>query len=165
MHALLLIVTTSLVLSSGANPSKRPRELWSVDKAFKNADVVLIAFATAHRDARDGEAIPPNGYEEYLSGVITTFEIMQTVKGNEIRKTVDLIHFKKTSEGERLSNGPCLVKFSVRPKPKDDKLEIHIGKGPHWYMLFLKKRADGKYEPVSGQVDPDDSVKIMNDYR
>ena len=33
------------------------------------------------------------------------------------------------------------------------------------YMLFLKKRSDGRYEPVSGQYDPDDSVKLVQSYR
>ena len=29
------------------------------------------------------------------------------------------------------------------------------------YMLFLKRRADGRYEPVSGRIDPARTVRVL----
>ncbi|HQR42137.1 MAG TPA: hypothetical protein PLX97_05620, partial [Gemmatales bacterium] len=64
---------------------------------------------------------------------------------------------------------PATGKGKGRGKPKEKEGELTItivgNSGPEFYMLFLKKRADGKYEPVSGQIDPVDSVKMMSNYR
>ncbi|HQR41494.1 MAG TPA: hypothetical protein PLX97_02395, partial [Gemmatales bacterium] len=117
MHTFMLMVTALLMVGHSAGSKTRIGEEMLIDQAFKQADVVVIAFANAHRDAKPGEMKPPQDVEKYLAGVITTFEIMQVVKGNEPRKTIELVHFKFAINGQRLAHSPpSLVRFKIRPK-------------------------------------------------
>ena len=58
-------------------------------------------------------------------------------------------------------NGPLLVSFrrtSLELRTKEGgKLELGVPS----YLLFLKARKDGRYEPVSGRVDPELSVREL----
>jgi len=162
---ILALSVTCLSFASSGNLS-RPKEVWPISKAFSKADIVMIAKVAAIRDAKEGEAIPPQGEERYLSGVVTSFKVEQMIKGEEKRKSIELIHFKNTPEGIRIINGPCLVSFKVfKPQVINETIIITSEKEEPVYMLFLTKRSDGRYEPVSGQYDADDSVKLVQRYR
>jgi len=144
----------------------RLREYWPISKSYAKADVVMIVKATATRDAKEGEAIAPKGEERFLSGVVTTFKVEQMIKGEEKRQSIELLHFKINPDAPPVFNGPCLVSFKVyKPQVINGTVVITSGNEEPEYMLFLTKRADGRYEPVSGQFDPDDSVKLVQRYR
>ena len=89
-----------------------------------------------------------------------------TLKGKAEGEHIKVLHFKfgevrKGFEGRGTYDGPQLVKF--RPGP------VTVGAGPSKrvvakpeYLLFLKKMKDGRYEPVSGQIDPVDSIRMVS---
>ena len=105
MSAWILALSVSCLSFSSSGNLNRPKEVWPISKAFSKADIVMIAKVTAIRDAKEGEAIPPQGKERYLSGVVTSFKVEQMIKGEEKRKSIELIHFKNTPEGIRIING------------------------------------------------------------
>jgi hypothetical protein len=89
-----------------------------------------------------------------LVGVDTEFKVLTVLKGKVKGGTLTLFHFRAPESSVDCQSpevdGPSLVAF-------DPKAE-----GRPRYLLFLKVRADGRYEPVSGQVDPDVSVARLD---
>ncbi len=63
-----------------------------------------------------------------------------------------MLHYRyHRREGEvAVVDGPSFVRFD--PNKKRD------------YLLFLKRAEDGVYEPLSGQYDPDTSIKVLREY-
>jgi hypothetical protein len=154
MSFLLCSAVVALLCS---NLAARQIQEWPYNKLFKHADLVIIAKPVAVRDAeKDDHATPPKGYSDYLTGVVTSLEVLHVVKGEYKLKKLDLTHFQY-KKGVRVANGPMLVEFHT----KDMQLSGGRWSGiyPPEYMLFLKKGKDGRMEPVSGQVDPRLSVK------
>jgi hypothetical protein len=135
----------------------RQLEDWPYDKLFKNADLVVIVKPSAVRDATEKDkAIPPDN-EDYLVGVVTSFKVIHVVKGEYKEKKLDLVHFK-IKEGRMIGNGPLLVSFHTKEtKIRGDSWSSIIMESE--YMLFLKKQKDGQFTFVSGQFDPELSVK------
>jgi hypothetical protein len=131
-------------------------ENWPYEKLFKEADLVVIASATCSADS--GGIVKLGGWSVDFVGVKTTFIVKHTLKGEADGQTLKVRHFR-LKEGVLVENGPLLVRFrterglSIRAKgfkgsvPKPD------------YLLFLKRNKDGRYEPVSGRIDPRLSVK------
>jgi hypothetical protein len=152
------ILCVAWCLLTHGNAEARLIESWPYDKLFKHAELVLIVKAASVRDAepRD-QAIPAAGWKDILVGVVTNMQILQVVKGDCKEKTLDLIHFR-LKEGAQIRNGPLLVSFSTKPIV----LQVNgwtIANLESHYMLFLKKNKDGRLECVSGQLDPELSVK------
>jgi hypothetical protein len=154
----LIVALTCLVLLFGHVHARQIQD-WPYEKLFKRADLVIIVTPLAVRDAKEEDKATPPGNGDYLTGVVTSFEVLQTVKGEYNEKELEIVHFR-LKEGVRIINGPMLVSFA----PGRVNIE---GKG--WtmtvaqreYMLFLKKRENGRFEFVSGQFDPELSVKQM----
>ena len=71
------------------------------------------------------------------------------------------MHFYYAPKTGEIDDGPSLVAF-----PRNETVvSIDNGarnQGPD-YLLFLKARKDGKYDPVSGQVDPSFSARELKD--
>jgi hypothetical protein len=135
----------------------RQVEDWPYDKLFKHADLVIIAKATAVREARkEDHAVPPKRHADILTGVVTSFKVLQVIKGEYKHNKMDLVHFR-LKKGVEILNGPLLVKFHT----KHTQLSGNgwSGFAGNTYMLFLKKERAGRFEPVSGQFDPAESVK------
>ncbi len=66
------------------------------------------------------------------------------MKGDKTLKTIVLHHYRLKDPTRIPPNGPDFVSF----KPPFD-----LEKSER-FMLFLKRESDGKYAPVSGQIDP-----------
>ena len=62
------------------------------------------------------------------------------MKGGKDIRTLVLHHYRLEDPKTAVWNAPALAAFD----PNDY----------HKYLLFLKKEADGRYAPVSGQTDP-----------
>ena len=137
--------------------SKRPIEFWPYERLFKTADLALICTATAERDATEKDGlVVPKGMEEFLEGRVTTLRIERALTGQPPGKAVEVVHFRCRPAGLRLANGPLLVAFELRAGIEDRKgldLTAAFG-GQVQYLVFLKKRSDGRYEFVSGMIDP-----------
>lgn len=141
----------------------RVRDLWPSWKLSKNSDLIAIVQVISTGDANKASK-PPKGYEE-LVGVDSRFRVLAVLKGKHKAKELVLFHFrtkKQPQQGRRAIvnpgtrttrkevqtpdlDGPCLVSFD--PAKKRTR-----------YLIFLTARPDGRYECVSGQIDPNLSV-------
>jgi hypothetical protein len=132
---------------------------WSYKKLFERSDLVVVAKAVSTSEA--GKKIKEKAPHRDLQAVLTTFKVVHVIKGKFSEKKLVVVHYRVHPKKELLvANGPHLVEFHAKC------LEISYPGGktslpPPDYMLFLKKRKDGRYECVTGQVDPIYSVKQL----
>lgn len=154
MHRLLaVLVVIGFVLPAHA----RLLPDWSYDRLLKEADVVVIAEATAVEDT--GEATQVNPWKVDFVGVSTKFAVKTVLKGKVDGDTLKVLHYRLKPD-VLVENGPLLVAFRLKGVDVQTKTsKVNLGK-PH-YLLFLKKRKDGRFEPLSGPVDPALSVREM----
>jgi hypothetical protein len=130
-----------LVLVAGPVLFARPVDLWSDDRLWKEADLVLIGTV---KSSDDVPADHSNAKPDSRIDVDTTFTVGRVLKGKLAGKQVVVRHhryFAKEAEIEVI-DGPSFVEFNPGKK--------------HEYLMFLKKAEGdaGVYEPVSGQYDP-----------
>jgi hypothetical protein len=157
-----LSVTVLLVVAPVANARRLPD--WPHDKLLKDADLVVVAAADKSEPTAD-KYEGDNAYE--LDGVNTRFTVRVALKGEAPKDGLTVLHYRmgrlkpgKTEDDQWYAAkiGPNLVTFRADP------LRLHVGgsavgvPAPE-YLLYLKKRADGRYEPVSGQYDPNLSAR------
>ena len=150
-----------LLVALATTAAARQVEVWSYERLFKEAEVVVIASAQRTVDTGGKPADAKQG--KGLLAQETTFVVHSTLKGAVAEGPLTLRHFKKDN---RLlwQNGPLLVTF----RTKEMKLEgtgarkFSVVLPPPQYLLFLKAAGDGRYVPVSGQYDSALSVKELN---
>jgi len=147
-----------ILLAFVASASARQIEIWSYDRLFKEADLVLIASAQATVETDDHTK--DDRWKRSLVGQKTTFTVQSVLKGQVDDGSVAVIHFK-LRDGLQSSNGPMLVHFRTKGIVihGNGPIKFEALLGPPQYLLFLKATDDGCFEPVSGQIDPILSVK------
>ena len=125
-------------------------KVWTYDELKTNATLIVIA--TPVLVMITGERTNLAGSHVEGTGVETSFSVLAVFKGDYGTNVLVLHHY---TVGQRGRNGsifsdsdPRLVSF----EPKDKKR----------YLMFLKKEADGRYIPVSGQYDPVDSIELLS---
>ena len=143
-------VTTNPKLNREAPVLVRGIPMWPFSKAMKKADFVVIATAYKTEVTKDKFSRRNNRgiIEDYLLGQDTKFLTALVLKGDKKTKEFTLLHFRM-KPNTSVGNGPMLVKFQL--KKKDDiGDEIDSSFDGVKYLLFLKKRKDGRYEPLEG---------------
>jgi hypothetical protein len=138
--------------------SARGIEDWPYDRLFKEADLVVIARAKSSEPCDDNTR--DNIWKEEFLGVNTAFSVKTVLKGKCEEDKITVLHFKLNDE-VKIQNGPLLISFRMKPTAltlKDAKVELAAPD----YMLFLKATKDGRFEPVSGRIDPQLSVKEVH---
>jgi hypothetical protein len=138
--------------------SARLIESWPYERLLKEADLVVIARATSAADCEDRTT--DNRWKAPFLGVNTTFRVESVLKGKARGRSIRVLHFK-LKDGVRIVNGPLLVSFRRTSLELRTKEGGKLGLGVPSYLLFLKVRKDGRYEPVSGRVDPELSVREL----
>ena len=83
----------------------------------------------------------PEGFK--VTGLATKFEIKVVLKGDKTLEKLVLHHYRLAPR-EMPINAPSLVSFVFAYEPAQRES----------FLLFLRKEADGRYAPVSGQTDP-----------
>jgi hypothetical protein len=138
-------------------------EDWPYDKLYGKADLIVIAVAKTTKPVADRFRDPRWPLD--LVGQQTAFEIKQVLRGKITGKSLDVLHFafgpqskKQKEEQLQIIDGPLLIRFRTK------SVTLNIGGREHYlerpdYMLFLKRRADGRFEPVSGRIDPVLSIR------
>ncbi len=143
-------------------------ENWPYERLNKEADLIVIATAVATKDTSD-TFIDERWPLEFV-GVNTTCEVLNTITGQISGKGIVVLHFKFGKVHNRamvrkdqiieIIDGPSFVSFRTTPaRIAIDSVETENHKVE--YLLFLKKRKDGRYEPVSGRIDPNLSVREL----
>lgn len=133
-------------------------ESWPIKRLFAEADVVIIAAAERTTDVP--VALIDDRWPLELAGRETTFEINHVLKGQVPRSGkigVLYFNFGKLRHGakkdEPVIDGPLFVNFRVTPKK--------VGVSRVEYLIFLRKRPDGRYAPVSGDIDSKLAVREL----
>ena len=145
MKSLLCFIILLAISPSGV---ARSFKLWSDQELFEAADLVVIARPLTSVDAPEKKGVP--GKPPFpVTAVSTEFQVQEVKKGQRGIRRFILHHYRMDSAGV-VANGPNLISFNLSENPP--------------YLLFLKKEADGRYAPVSGQTDlAMDSVRKVSD--
>jgi hypothetical protein len=125
--------------------------IWSDEALFRRADLVVVASVISTRDALQDPVEP---FEVAAPGAIdveTTLSVIHIFKGDPGSKSIVLHHLRPELEdkfiGPRLT-GPRFVSFDPRQE--------------RWFQFYLTREATGRFAPVSGQDDPEWSVRTFS---
>jgi hypothetical protein len=160
--AFALTCATCFFLYPSAAQARLVRKL-TYDGLLKEADLVVIAVAVRTEQADDE---PPNhSWPRELVAQNTTLKVRGTLKGKAEGENIKVLHFKfgeykKGFERDAIFDGPQLVEFRT-PVIVGAGKDKRVRPGSE-YLLFLKKMKDGRYEPVSGHIDPADSIREVS---
>ena len=115
----------------------RLAEAWSYHDMFDKAELVVIARVVKTTETDERSKL----LDIDVVGVTTYFKTHLVLKGDKGLKEFRLHHYKlgPAVKSEEIANGPQLVRFSWEHPP---------------FLLFLIRESDGRYAPVTGQVDP-----------
>ena len=146
---------------------------WSYERLFNEADLVMIGSV-------EGWGLAKAQWSEKIfdkarfDAKKTAFTPLLVLKGEPAFVCTWLLHFSYKKGAIPYEDGPGLVTFLKKPmivevksKEEEEAKELKLkrtGKSlvssPE-YLLFLKERKDGNYEPVSGQLDAAFSVRAI----
>lgn len=158
MSKLLLTGAVALAALAVASTPGTARLLdsWPYDKLMKESDLVVIATATKTEDTKDEP--PEHSWPVEFVGQNTTFDVKHVLKGKVKGEQIKVLHFKfgelkKSVDPKNIADhividGPLFVAFRTKSAPD--------------HLLFLKSIKDGRYEPVSGRIDPQLSVRKLS---
>src|SRR5262249_35805579 len=106
---------------------------------FDKADLVIIAKPLSSTDTEEHTGLP--GLDAiHVVGINTKLERVLVLKGDKAVKEFVLHHYRLDKNRAAMGHRPYFSQF----KPKKHEA----------FLLFLIKKADGRYAPASGQVDP-----------
>jgi hypothetical protein len=160
------LLMTTILVTGPASTRARLLEAWPYDKLMKESNLVVIATATKTEAASDKP--PDHGWPYEFVAQNTTFKVTHALKGKLKDDPIKVLHFKfgelkkgidpKNFEDTLIVDGPLLVTFLDKTVVGKINGQKSVKVQPE-YMLFLKRLPDGRYEPVSGRVDPALSVR------
>ncbi|MGB8352798.1 MAG: hypothetical protein WCD79_02835 [Chthoniobacteraceae bacterium] len=162
MKKLALPVIGLFLLAITAQLDARGISIWSYAKLRNCADFVVIAKTISNTDTKDVFLAEKDGY----TGVNTEFEVLDVSKGDVDAKKITVLHFKN-APGSSHMDGALTIHFRIKTLA-ETAAEMHPEhlqnpEARQVYILFLKKRNDGRYEPVTGQLDSSLSAKEINE--
>jgi hypothetical protein len=161
---LLLVSTVTVlgpILETGVGISSalaRPIREWTQQELFDEADVVLVVTAGEPRKTDNSDGFLP----EYLQQYESELEVKSVLKVKDEepafkkvldKKTIKFVHFRYRQDSKLpLANGPSFAVMGTTSLANGKPTR------PPQYLLYLRRRKDGRYEPVSGNMDPADSI-------
>lgn len=151
-------LTVLLVALFTDSAEARQIEHWPYDRLFQESDVVVLA-SVQGTVASDDQAADER-WKASLIGQRTSFAVIHTLKGRIEKGLLTVLHFK-LKDGVAVQNGPLLVAFRTKGPTIEGGGAVNykaVLSTPQ-YLLFLKRSHGGLFEPVSGQIDPELSVK------
>lgn len=171
MRVLLAAIAVGSFFASTGDA--RITRAWTWDDLYAKSDFVGIVVPVANEAVDEKLTLKLDHGQLTLPAVNTRFRVEMALKRAgqaEPLKELTVLHFSETVESLEVANGPALVNFPVGPVEyekktlKDKKViaEIHMGKTDPVYLAFLKRRADGRFEPTSGQEDADESFRELH---
>jgi hypothetical protein len=138
--ARVIVLVTLLILASAGVVGARAMRWWSDQELFDKSELVVIATPAFTHDTKDHTPIP-SFEDQPVIGVETKFTVITVLKGSQAVKMVTLHHYR--ADKMEVPNAPFFMLF--KPKKR--------------YRLYLVREADGRYAPISGQIDPELSVR------
>ena len=134
---------------------------WPYEKLVKEADLVVVAVAKSTEDTADEPADPDVKQNRWFIGQTSTLSVRATLKGKAAEE-IKVMHFRlNKAVVEDIVGGPTLVEFRTGGASIKVKGHTKVMHNSVQYLLFLKARKDGRYEPVSGEYDPSQAVREL----
>lgn len=160
MKKICIISTVAALLTTAFIPGLAAREidLWPYDRLENEADLIVVG--TAEKSEDSGDVVHAQLWQTDFVGVNTTFKIVGVIDGR-FRESELTVYTLRQPEDKILMDGPMTVKFETRSTVPGLSTRISRQSVPE-YLLFLKRRKDGRYEPVSGPLDALHSVREMH---
>ena len=121
------------------------------------AELVVIADASAPEPKENTDQFMP----KHLQQLETRLNVHAVIKGAQDKRELPFVHFRYKEGSKGIINGPQLLEFQTETIPEDEAKKTRKSRAPK-YLLFLKRRVDGKYEAVSGQMDPIYSAFLLS---
>jgi len=147
----------------------RKVEDWSYERLFKEADLVMIGSIQGWHAAK--AEWPEKIFDKArFEAEMTAFHSLSELKGEAPFPCIWVLHFSYKKGAIPYEDGPSLVTFLKKPviievkskeEGKSKELQLKRTGNSFEYLLFLKQREDGNYEPVSGQLDAASSVRAL----
>jgi hypothetical protein len=134
------IIAGILMLTTAFLAQARLMRSWTYQDLYDQADLVVIAKPLSTQDTSEQAVLPNIAPDVHVVGLSTDLDIRLVMKGDKILKKLVLHHYRLANPEIRMMNGPYLAAFD--PKANTS------------FLLFLHRESDGRYSPVSGQVDP-----------
>ena len=122
---------------------------WTFDELTAKADLVIIASHLSTQDTGRRRMDPELKPGARAAELRTELKVLQVLKAD---------HARGVAAGATLS----LRHYSVLEPPFSMGSTLKFGESARAYLVFLARKPDGVYEPVSGQVFPADSVYLLD---
>lgn len=105
-----------------------------------------------------------------MEGEVAAFSVLSVLKGHPKKdELIQLVYFVVSKDHQgAIFNGPTVPRFLKGPKrvaiSSDGWDHTLVATSHHGdYLLFLKARVDGRYQPTSGYVDSSQSARLLSD--
>jgi hypothetical protein len=149
LRRLFTIVSMLCCVSAVSVSQARLSTYHSTKSLYEDSDLVVVAEALETAASKDRGISDQWGSEEAVN---TTFTAEIVLKGKLKGTKVVLLHYRWVRPTD-VPDPPELIAFnSTNPQHAVGAVQ---------YMLFLKLRADGRFEPTGGQTDPVESVRQL----
>jgi F5/8 type C domain len=141
---LLCLALVGLSLSASA----RAVRAWSNAELMKTSDLVVIAQPIRTKVLDETNSLGYSSTKSFRSrfrGVETTFKVLDVFKGMPKNDRIVLHYYREELKWGCPPNGPIFISFKTGTTNQ--------------YLLYLVKDGPNRYAPVTGQIDPELSVK------
>jgi hypothetical protein len=173
MRARLIIIVSTLLSLTSSTLFARTVQVLSYEELVARSDVVAIVQPFDNQPAKD--TFPGYSYGHPTTDFVATntrFEVHVLLKGDgESAEELTVVHFGYATKLTMTSNGANFIRFLVGPlqyEKRAVKLGTPVGgvttfqQEPLW-LAFLKRRDDGRFEPVTGHYDSARSFRELHE--
>ncbi len=149
----------------------RPVRFWPYEKLVAESDVVAIVEPVENMPAPDAFSGYSYGHPTNdFAATDTRFQIHAVFKG-DATYGLTVLHFSYSTNVTSIDDGASFIQFYTGPLQYEERA-VKDGKPvggitvfhqqPIW-IVFLKRRGDGRFEPVTGQYDSAYSFRELHE--
>lgn len=144
-----LAILSSVLLLSAVDAHAREMRAWTYEDLARESDLVVIAQPVSQRLAGERALLTESIFPPLMvDWVETTLSVLAVLKGSMLEKTIVLYHARLHDPDEPIINGPSFVEFDLSSRRTS--------------LMFLKHGTDDRFVAVTGQVDPEISIKELS---
>jgi hypothetical protein len=142
-----VLLSSMLYALCGSAGAFRMTDEMSFAQLVSNSDLVVIADARVTTVTENTDQFCTDSLEQ----LDTLLNVHAVLKGSH-RGELHLVHFKIRDDIPGLMNGPKLLQLQYGHMNEEKASTRRESRAPK-YLLFLKRRVDGRYESVTDQFD------------
>lgn len=136
----------------------RPVQIFSYKKMASDANLVVIASPIEVKELREITELPgvsQGNKPIQVIGLETTFEVSVCFKGKleKAQNSKFVLHHYRLVDPRQAETPNAVQLLYFKPEERSQ------------YLMFLKRAADGRYEPYNGQTDPVYSIEKLRNPR